>query len=231
MPEHVAPHPDLAGYLLGALDPAEAAAFERHLEGCEACRAEVAELQGAAELLERAEPPVEVPPGLRERTFAAVERAATGERRGRWLRLAAVAAAVVVALFGGMLVSQSGPFGDRGRVVELALQAPEGGPASASARIRRVDGRLEVDMEVSGLAPNPPGTTYECWFVGAGDTLERPNRVSAGTFTVADDGRASLHLTSGADLERFPTMGVTLEADGGDPRRSGDKVLVSQPAA
>jgi hypothetical protein len=26
-------------------------------------------------------------------------------------------------------------------------------------------------------------------------------------------------------------MGVTLEADGGDPRRSGDKVLVSQPAA
>jgi anti-sigma-K factor RskA len=229
MPEHVAPHPDLAGYLLGALDPAEAAAFEQHLEGCEACRAEVAELRGAAELLERAAPPVELPPGLRERTFAAVERAASGERRGRRLRLAAVAAAVVVALFGGMLVSQSGPFGERGQVVELALRDPEGGPGRASATIRRVDGSLQVDMEVSGLAPNPPGTTYECWFVGAGDTLERPNRVSAGTFTVGGDGRASLHLTSGADLDRFPTMGVTLEADGGDPRRTGDKALVSQP--
>jgi hypothetical protein len=137
---------------------------------------------------------------------------------------------VVAALFGGMVVSQSGPFGERGQVVELALRDPVGGPARASASVHRVDGRLEVDMEVSGLAPNPPGTTYECWFVGAGDTLERPNRVSAGTFTVGADGHASLHLTSGADLERFPTMGVTLEADGGDPRRSGDKVLVSQPA-
>jgi hypothetical protein len=30
---------------------------------------------------------------------------------------------------------------------------------------------LAITMEVSGLAPNPPGSVYECWYVGPGDTL------------------------------------------------------------
>jgi anti-sigma-K factor RskA len=226
MPDHLAPHPDLAGYVLGALDPDEAAAFERHLAGCDACRAEVEELRGLPELLDQAAPPVEVPAGLRERTFAAVERAAAGDRRRPLLRLAAVAAALVVALVGGVVVSQ---LGDRGQVVELALAAAPGHAGRATAKLRQAGDGVEVDMEASGLAPNQGASVYECWFVGPGDTLERPNRVSAGTFRVGADGRATLRLHSAADLRRFPVMGVTLEDDGGDPRRTGDKVLVSQP--
>jgi anti-sigma-K factor RskA len=226
MPDHVAqhPHPDLAGYVLGALDPGEAAAFEQHLAGCDICRAEVDELRGLPELMQRAAPPVEVPPGLRERTFAAVERAA-GSRRGPLLRLAAVAAALVVALVGGVVVSQSG--GGRGEVIEVALAAQQGQAGRATAELRRVEDGVDVHMEVSGLAANPPGSVYECWFVGQGDTLEQPNRVSAGTFTVGASGRASLRMHSAADLGRFRVMGVTLERDGGDPRRTGEKVLVS----
>jgi anti-sigma-K factor RskA len=228
MPDHVAqhPHPDLAGYVLGALDPGETAAFEQHLAGCDICRAEVDELRGLPELMERAAPRVEVPPGLRERTFAAVERAAAGSRRrGPLLRLAAVAAALVVALVGGVVVSQSG--GGRGEVIEVVLAAQQGQTGRATAELRRVEDGVDVEMEVSGLAPNPPGSVYECWFVGQGDTLERPNRVSAGTFTVGAGGRASLRMHSAADLGRFRVMGVTLERDGGDPRRTGGKVLVS----
>ena len=52
------PHPDLGGYVLGALEPAERADFEEHLAGCERCQAEVAELRGLPELLEQAAPPV-----------------------------------------------------------------------------------------------------------------------------------------------------------------------------
>jgi anti-sigma-K factor RskA len=229
MPDHVVPHPDVASYVLDALDPREAAAFQQHLAGCDACRAEVADLQGLPVLLEQAASPAEVPPGLRERTFAAVERAAAGQHHRRRLRLAAVAAVLLVALLGGMLVSRSGPFGDRTEVVAVALAAPDGGPARATAKIRRVGGRLEIDLEVNRLAANPPGTVYECWLVGPADTLARPNRVSAGTFTVGTDGRASLRLTSAADLRRYPVMGVTLEADGGNPARTGSKQLVSQP--
>ncbi len=32
---------DVAAYMLGALEPAEAAGLERHLEGCERCQAEI----------------------------------------------------------------------------------------------------------------------------------------------------------------------------------------------
>ena len=230
MPDHVAPHPhpDLAGYVLGALDPGETAAFEQHLAGCDACRAEVDELQGLPELIDRAAPPIEVPPGLRERTFAAVEQAAGARRRAPLLRLVAVAAALVVALLGGVVVSQLGG-GGGGQVIELALAAQPGVSGRATAELRRVDDGVAIDMEVSGLAPNPPGSVYECWFVGQGDTLEQPNRVSAGTFTIGASGRASLRMHSAADLRRFPVMGVTLETDGGRPERTGEKILVSGP--
>lgn len=225
------PHPDLGGYVLGALEPAERADFEEHLAGCERCQAEVAELRGLPELLEQAAPPVEVPPSLRERTFAAVERAAAQQRRRRRWRLALTAAAaclvLVVAFVGGYTLSRVGPFADRGRVIEFALAAPDGGAARATAKVRQVGDGLAITMEVSGLAPNPPGSVYECWYVGPGDSLARPNRVSAGTFTVGADGRASLRLHSAADLQRYPAMGVTLERDRGNPARTGDKVLVS----
>ncbi|MFL6250230.1 MAG: anti-sigma factor domain-containing protein [Actinomycetes bacterium] len=225
------PHPDLGGYVLGALEPAERADFEEHLAGCERCQAEVAELRGLPELLEQAAPPVEVPPSLRERTFAAVERAAAQQRRRRRLRLALTAAAaclvLVVAFAGGYTLSQVGPFADRGRVIAFALAAPDGGAARATAKVRQVGDGLAITMEVSGLAPNPPGSVYECWYVGPGDSLARPNRVSAGTFTVGVDGRASLRMHSAADLQRYPAMGVTLERDRGNPARTGDKVLVS----
>jgi anti-sigma-K factor RskA len=230
MPDQVAPHPhpDLAGYVLGALDPGETAAFEQHLAGCDTCRAEVEELQGLPELMDRAAPPIEVPPGLRERTFAAVERAAGDRRRAPLLRLVAVAAALMVALLGGVVVSQLGG-GGRGQVIELALTAQPGVAGRATVELRPVDDGVAVDMEVSGLAPNQPGTVYECWFVGPGDSLERPNRVSAGTFTVGASGRASLRMHSAADLRRFPVMGVTLETDGGNPVRTGEKILGSAP--
>jgi anti-sigma-K factor RskA len=225
------PHPDLGGYVLGALEPAERADFEEHLAGCERCQAEVAELRGLPALLEQATPPVEVPPWLRERTFAAVERAAAHQRRRRRLRLALTAAAaclvLVVAFAGGYTLSQVGPFADRGRVIAFALAAPDGGAARATAKVRQVGDGLAITMEVSGLAPNPPGSVYECWYVGPGDSVERPNRVSAGTFTVGVDGRASLRMHSAADLQRYPAMGVTLERDRGNPARTGDKVLVS----
>ena len=225
------PHPDLGGYVLGALEPAERADFEEHLAGCERCQAEVAELRGLPELLEQAAPPTEVPPSLRERTFAAVERAAAQQRRRRRLRLALTAAAaclvLVVAFVGGYTLSRVGPFADRSRVQEFALAAPDGGAARATAKVRQVGDGLAITMEVSGLAPNPPGSVYECWYVGPGDSLARPNRVSAGTFTVGADGRASLRMHSAADLQRYPAMGVTLERDRGNPARTGDKVLVS----
>jgi anti-sigma-K factor RskA len=63
---------NVAAYMLGALEPGEAAELERHAEGCERCKAEIRWLTPALNALpdgiERLEPPRE----LRERLLAEV---------------------------------------------------------------------------------------------------------------------------------------------------------------
>lgn len=229
------PHGDLFDRLAGRLDVDAAAAFDAHLVTCAACRRDHDELAPVARLVADAAPPVVVPPDLKERVLSAVEEDAVtpiaGHRRARpsrsrrGLAVLGIAAAVLVA------VALAGVLGGTERPVaaEIALVAPDGGPARGTALVRATPEGREIELEVVGLAPSAPGTHYECWFVGDGDTLERPNRVSAGTFTVGADGRATLRMSTAADPARFPRMGVTLEPDDGNPRRTGDKVLVSAP--
>lgn len=107
------------------------------------------------------------------------------------------------------------------------LVAAQAGSGRGQAVIQPVKEGRQVRLEVYNLPPNPPGTYYECWFVGPGDTEDRPDRVSAGTFTVRADGSATVVMTSSADPARFPKMGVTLEPDDGNPGRTGPKYLVS----
>lgn len=137
----------------------------------------------------------------------------------RWLVAAAAALLVAAAVGVGAVLAS------RDTATTVQLVAADAGSGRGEARVRQVGTGREVTMEVSGLAPNPPGTYYECWFVGAGDSLQTPNRVSAGTFTVGADGTASVVMVSAADPARFPNMGVTLEPDDGNPARTGPKVL------
>ena len=68
--EHERWRDDLASYLLDALEPGEAAAFERHLAGCEECRTEISWLRPAIRVLPEGVARSEPPPGLRERVMA-----------------------------------------------------------------------------------------------------------------------------------------------------------------
>ncbi len=61
---------DLAAYLLGGLDPGEAADFERHAAGCRECSDELRWLAPAIQALPEAVEKVEPPPRLRARVFA-----------------------------------------------------------------------------------------------------------------------------------------------------------------
>lgn len=56
-------------YVLGALEPAERAAFEAHLANCAACAAEVQTLRAVASALPYAVSQVEPPAGLRDRVL------------------------------------------------------------------------------------------------------------------------------------------------------------------
>ena len=104
-----------AGYVLGALEPADENAFERHLEGCESCEATVRELEAVVGKLAYLATPVEPPPALR----ASIRRevAATARPRGaRTTRPAGGAEVLVVgspdvAAVAAALVSSLRPYG------------------------------------------------------------------------------------------------------------------------
>src|ERR1700728_3145942 len=82
-------HADIAGWVLGALDPDESERFQAHLETCDECQREVAELSPSATLLEAAAPGLdlatgpELPADLQARTLTRIEQAA---RKSRWRR-------------------------------------------------------------------------------------------------------------------------------------------------
>ena len=69
---------ELAAYLLGALEPAEVEAFERHADGCERCRVEARWLAPAMQALPESVERMQPPPALRERVMAEVRADAVG---------------------------------------------------------------------------------------------------------------------------------------------------------
>jgi hypothetical protein len=152
-------------------------------------------------------------------------------RRWSTLQLAAssIAAAAVAACVVGAaaLVGGGGGAGAGGgaAVTTIRLGAPGGGPAQATATIKATLAGDVIDMNVTDLPPSPPGTFYTCWAVGAGDTPLHQNRVSVGSFVVGPSRSVKVEWTTGADLKKFPSIGVTLEPENGDPLHQGPRVL------
>lgn len=244
MPERDPVHnPDVAGYVLGVLDPVETQHFTAHLAGCPECRREVAELAPVRLQLDRGMPAPPLPAHVARRAFDAVERAAdedtpapaSGERpevvrhparRRRISAAAAAAVAGVAALVAGLFLT-AGDDGPRAR--EVALVAAGGHQGEGVARLHRDDQGVVVELAVSGLPVPAEGSFYECWYVADDDSPAAQNRVTAGTFTVTGQGTTEVRMITAADYEHFPTIEVTLEPGDGDPRSTGPAVLRSRP--
>ena len=217
-------HTDLAAWVMGELDDAEARRFEAHLLGCERCRADAAELEGLPQLLERAAPPFDVPPELEARVLGALDN---GDRRPRprarrrprfaMAGATAVAAAAVLAI---AVLGGGRPAGER-----LDLRSTTGETVDVTATVRVTPVGREVRLEMRRLRDPRPDGLYELWFVAPGDTRRRPDRVSAGTFHPDEAGRGTARLVAAADPKRFPELSVTLEPADGNPRRTGPEVL------
>jgi Putative zinc-finger len=192
----------VGAYALGALDPDEAAAVRRHLEVCEACRAEhdaLAPLPGLLSLADGAEEAVEKPlsPAFEERLLDAFARDHAGSPRRRlkwrlprrrWLAAGAVGLAAVAAAAVG--VSLSDDEQQPSRRYGVNFQNVSGPPsAQAAASLESSDEGTRVHLAIRGLPPDPDAV-YEVLCDAEEWTA------SAGTFHTDADGKAYVIVTT-----------------------------------
>ncbi|MFA9432745.1 anti-sigma factor domain-containing protein [Egicoccus sp. AB-alg2] len=238
-------HTLTGAYAADALDDDERRFFEQHLEACDACAQEVAELLATAARLggAAAEPP---PPDLKVRVLDEIDRTrqeaprpragdgagSTGTATGRpwWGRLLVPAAAVLVVLGIGVGVLVNDLYGrvdslqDQQVRYEEILAAPDArwvetqGPDGSVGRVVLSPSRGEAVLLVDGMAPAPHEHTYELWVIDAAGATP------AGVFDVDDRGRVSRVVTG--DFTEAAAIGVTVEPEGGSPQPTSDPVMV-----
>ncbi len=224
-----------APYALGSLDPQERAEFERHLETCASCRAEVQSFREVSGLLAlgvaHATPPAE----LRARVL----------RRGRRARPAilpwAAAAAVVLAMLGGFgywrVANEARVLRTRLDVTQSQLDSTKYVVAALldssvaitdlaatgkapSMRLYWNRARHIVVVAAFDLPPAPAGRTYQLWAIEKGRAP-----VSVGTFNSAPSGRTvvTLQMPAGVQPE---VSAVTEEPAGGSPQPTQQPFLI-----
>jgi hypothetical protein len=167
----------------------------------------------------------EPPPGLADEIVAGILAetsdaiaAPAPRRRGRMrpVLLAAAAAVVAVAVaLGAVLAVRDG--GDDG--TSFALAATDVIPgARGAATVESTGSGLSISLTVVGLPPAEPGTFYQAWMRGDDGS------VPIGTFH-ARAGDGPIELWSGVDVDRYPTMTVTVQREGAGTESSGIVVL------
>jgi len=218
---------NIGAYVLGALPELEAELLERHLAGCESCRAEVEELEPVTAAMARSVPQVEPPPSLKASLMATVnDEAATpaAPRREKrtfasWLSglqpRVAVAMALSVLAIGvvmGVAAVKIGGSSESTNMVAAKIDRKALPTGTASLAIKGDKGTITL-----AKAPQPPaGRVYQLWYQH-GKTIER-----GGTFRPQRDGsyRASLPV-NGANA-----VMVTVEREGGAPAPTRPPIIV-----
>jgi anti-sigma-K factor RskA len=218
----------IAAYLVGELDEADRAEFDRRLAGDPGLRDEVEALRGVASSLamlpEQAWTPPE-PPRLSAPGEAVPQGPAPRARPAwRWTpaRLAATAGVAALLLGSGIWIGtlvdeDPGGAGSLGGSSIALTPLRDGDAARGELTVAEDDGD-RASLSVSGLAPNR-NDFYEVWLLG-----DR-GLVSLGSFRVGAEGSATAELALPVDPARYGSFDVSLEPDDGDPSHSSDSVL------
>lgn len=244
-------HTLTGAYAVDALPEEERRDFEEHLEVCEACRREVAELRETAAHLGAAT--AEAPPAhLRDAVLGQIDdtrqrppRPAAGSdvrelsSAPGWRNLPrrlvlAPAAAIVLVLGVGVTVVVT-ELNDQVQQLEATseqvaeiLAAPDlrtataDGPAGSRARVVAAPSRGQALFTASGLPAAGPDRTYQLWM------LEGERAVPAGVFDAAES-EEPLRIVAG-DLDRAGAIAVTEEPAGGSEQPTSDPILVAELA-
>jgi len=233
-------HTLTGAYATDALGPQERAAFERHLQGCDTCRQEVAELSATtARLAEATAAPV--PEGLRERVLGQVARTRQlapahsvvdlAQRRGRsWTRqpvTAAAAALLVVAIGLGGLVAVTEHRASQAETTAARIAAVAADPdhVQRSAQIRSggtgtvLSAHGVAVFHADGLPELPRGRAYQLWRISGQESH------SAGVL-----GRGGALTGVVTDVGPGDLIGLTVEPSVGSEAPTTDPVFVVSAA-
>ena len=237
---------DVAAYMLGALEPEEMAALERHAEGCDACRREIRWFGPAVRALPESVEGVEPPPQLRARLMAEVEADVGAEARTDGGRADASERTSGSGPFGRAAAwlrdLGSGPMGLRpvvGFVAAVLVVAAVAGYAIGGGIGDGSDGSGGTSTIVAG---KPPGVTARMVDQGDGGELhlanvrqlpndrvlqawvQRDGEVEAveALFVPDSDGKASTELP---DMNGVETVMVTAEPKGGSKAPTSSPIV------
>jgi anti-sigma factor RsiW len=198
----------LGAYALGQLAGDERAALEAHLEGCEACRVELASLEPVALMLPHADPArftapaPQPPPELGARIAATIEaerQQAKGRRRRRTFGGFAFGGAAAAAVTAVLLLFVFGSDGGGTPAQHVRFAAlPRGVTIDATLEPHAYG--TEIHMYVHGV---PSGTLCTV-------SLQGPGGVSypAGTFRYRWGDDSDAVLSSALDLSRTRAIEV-----------------------
>lgn len=230
---------DLAAlYVLGALTPDDAAAFEDHLAACRECQAEVTAHRRVADGLLTAVPERTPPHELRQRVLATAigtpdettGRSASGATGRPLLMLAAAAALALAVGAAAMALIQRSELA-RANAALTVLTAPDvvhvelkGQLAAPQAVARAYWSRANGLVFTASHLPVPPnGRAYQLWIVAG------QSPISAGIVRTSATGEAVMVVKTPTDIPSPTAIAVTMEPEGGVPAPTGDKYLVGTP--
>lgn len=175
---------NIDAYAIGALEPDEAAALERHLLSCDAhadavlARAAAVALAGAADDVA---PPAGFEDRIRERMLARAGRPADRGRRAPLPGWAYAVAAVLVLAIGGLTAWNVALLADDSGAARAYTHTYTDGDGRA-LRLSGDHGEPEFTVAFAGLESRPASEVYELWVIRDQEWL------SVGRFNTADDG-------------------------------------------
>jgi anti-sigma-K factor RskA len=228
-------HALTGAYVLDAVSSDERAVFERHLEDCDACRQEVAELRETATRLGAAVA-VSPPPRLKASVMHRIREVRQEppvapvvplRRTGSWaLRLSSAAAAVllVVSAVLGVLLVRAQP-GDQQTDAQAAAIADivRAGDAQILHQGDAATGQMTALMSAKAnrmlllskdLPAAPDGHDYQAWTIG--------DKITSAGLITPDDGEALLDIKG---IDSAKTIGITIEPTGGSDQPTTNPIM------
>jgi anti-sigma-K factor RskA len=221
-------------YAIDALTSEEAEQFATHLEGCQACRDEVRELQEASARLGASEA-IAPPPALKARVLAAADQlpqlppkvtSTRVARPRRWITWAGAVAAAVVLVTGGIigvnqLNNQDTPVASDS--VSKVFSAPDAKTATVDTpegpvRVATSADSGQMALDTARLHHLSQSRVYQMWAVHNG----RPT--SVGVVDDLDSGKVMPIPASGT------TVAITIEPEGGSKQPTSKPIVEMDPA-